>query len=89
MGLLNRLFRRDDRSDEIDVLVKTHFNLKVKNRNYYKEALRHSSAIDGDVNGRKSNERLEYLGDAVLDLCVAHYLYKSDKKAQELSLIHI
>ena len=83
MGLLNRLFRRDDRSDEIDTFVKTHFNLKVKNRHYYKEALRHSSAIDGDVNGRKSNERLEYLGDAVLDLCVAHYLYKSDKKAQE------
>ena len=51
MGLLNRLFRRDDRSDEIDALVKTHFNLNVKNLHYYKEALRHSSAIDGDVNG--------------------------------------
>ena len=83
MSFFNRVFRRDNRTDGIDVLVKTHFNLRIKNRHYYEEAFRHSSAIDGDVTGRKSNERLEYLGDAVLDLCVAHYLYISDKKAQE------
>ncbi len=83
MSILNRLFRRDDRSGNIDVLIKTHFYLKVKTRSYYEEALRHSSFIDGDTTGKRSNERLEYLGDAVLDLCVAHYLYKSDKKAQE------
>jgi ribonuclease-3 len=83
MGLLGRLFGRENRSDGIDNLVKTHFKLKVKTRRYYDEAFRHSSAIDGDVKGKKSNERLEYLGDAVFDLCVAHYLYKSDKSAQE------
>lgn len=83
MGILNLFFRRENRSDRIDVLVNTHFKLKVKTHRYYEEAFRHSSAIDGDVNGKKSNERLEYLGDAVLDLCVAHYLYKSDKNAQE------
>lgn len=83
MGLLGRLFGRDKISDGIDDLVNTHFKLKVKTRRYYEEAFRHSSAIDGDVKGKKSNERLEYLGDAVFDLCVAHYLYKSDKSAQE------
>ena len=83
MGILNRLFRRDDRTGEIDVLIKTHFNLRIKTRSYYEEALRHSSVLDGDKTGKRSNERLEYLGDAVLDLCVAHYLYKSDKTAQE------
>ena len=83
MGLLGRLFGRENRADGIDSLVKTHFKLKVKTRRYYDEAFRHSSAIDGDVKGKKSNERLEYLGDAVFDLCVAHYLYKSDKSAQE------
>ena len=83
MGIINRLFRRDDRTGEIDVLIKTHFNLRIKTRSYYEEALRHSSVLDGDKTGKRSNERLEYLGDAVLDLCVAHYLYKSDKKAQE------
>ena len=83
MGLLNRLFRRGNRTDGIDSLVQTHFNLKIKDRRFYEEAFRHSSAIDGDVKGRQSNERLEYLGDAVLDLCVAHYLYKSDTDAQE------
>ena len=32
MGILNRLFRRDDRTGEIDVLIKTHFNLRIKKR---------------------------------------------------------
>ncbi len=83
MGILNRFLRREKHADTIDYLVETHFKLKIKNRRFYEEAFRHSSAIDGDENGKKSNERLEYLGDAVLDLCIAHYLYKTDNKAQE------
>ena len=83
MGILTRFFRRDNRTDGIALLVKTHFNLNIKTRRYYDEAFRHSSSIDGDNTGKKSNERLEYLGDAVLDLCVANYLHKSDKTAQE------
>ena len=54
-----------DYSGEMIVLMKlmhlkTHFNLKVKNLHYYKEALRHSSAIDGDV--RKKVLRVRVLG---------------------------
>jgi ribonuclease-3 len=44
---------------------------------FYKQAFRHSSVAIKNKNGVKnSNERLEYLGDAVLDSIVAHHLYK-------------
>ncbi|MBP6977092.1 MAG: ribonuclease III [Bacteroidales bacterium] len=43
----------------------------------YKLAFRHKSAAVELFNGTKiSNERLEYLGDAVLSLAVADYLFK-------------
>jgi ribonuclease-3 len=43
----------------------------------YKLAFRHRSAAQELFNGvRVSNERLEYLGDAVLSLVVADYLFK-------------
>jgi len=43
----------------------------------YKLALRHKSATIKTINGLKlNNERLEYLGDAVLSLVVADYLFR-------------
>ncbi|HEX2709818.1 MAG TPA: ribonuclease III [Candidatus Deferrimicrobium sp.] len=39
------------------------------------EALRHGSA-PGLVEGKRSYERLEFLGDAVLNLCVAQEMYR-------------
>ena len=43
----------------------------------YKKALRHKSAAKEIIHGMKdSNERLEYLGDAVLDAVIAHYLFQ-------------
>jgi len=39
------------------------------------EALRHGSApVQGE--GKRSYERLEFLGDAVLNLCIAHDIYR-------------
>tara|TARA_B100000780_G_scaffold256320_1_gene205413 strand:- start:6803 stop:7444 length:642 start_codon:yes stop_codon:yes gene_type:complete len=55
----------------------------VRNISYYEEAMRHSSVLDGDSTGNKSNERLEFLGDAVLDLSMAAYLHNKDKDAAE------
>ncbi len=48
-----------------------------KNISLYKQALRHSSASKEIKKGIKdSNERLEYLGDAVLGAIVAEYLFQ-------------
>jgi len=46
------------------------------------EALRHGSA-QGRKEGRPSNERLEFLGDAVLNLCVAYHIYTILPLAEE------
>ncbi|MHB1628848.1 MAG: ribonuclease III [Bacilli bacterium] len=40
-------------------------------------------------NGREDNERLEFLGDAVLELCVSRYLYDSFKDAPEGELTRL
>ena len=83
MQFLRRLLRKDSSSVGIRTIVRTYFKLKVRNISLYEEAMRHSSVLDGDESGNNSNERLEFLGDAVLDLSVAAYLYKKDKVADE------
>lgn len=46
------------------------------NCNLYKQAMSHVSAAEVTVHGtRESYERLEYLGDAILGMVVAEYLY--------------
>ena len=52
-------------------LVRKEFGLSVKHEAFYIEALTHSSMLDGDTTGMRSNERLEFLGDVALDLSVA------------------
>ena len=83
MKLLYRLLRKDSSIEGIRSVVRSYFKLKVRNISYYQEALRHSSVLDGDTSGKNSNERLEFLGDAVLDLSIAAYLYHKDKEAAE------
>ena len=59
--------------------LENKLNYSFKNKALFKEALTHKSARSG-VN----NERLEFLGDAVLDLVVGEYLFKkfSAKKGE-------
>jgi len=57
--------------------IKNIFGFYPGNIFLYKLAFRHKSAAQELYNGIKiSNERLEYLGDAVLSLVVADYLFK-------------
>ena len=53
-------------------------NLKYsfKNKNLLLNAVTHSSYANEARNGIISNERLEFLGDSVLSIIVADYLYK-------------
>jgi ribonuclease-3 len=57
---------------------------KPKNLEFYKEAFIHRSAQVKDENGNDMNfERLEFLGDAVLGLIIAVYIYQNAPDKQE------
>lgn len=52
-----------------------------KNKELLKKALTHTSyAHDNKV---ESNEKLEYLGDSILEFITSEYLYKNYKKLKE------
>ncbi len=57
----------------MDLLEK--LEIPYKNIKLYETALTHTSYAN--ENGVKSYERLEYLGDAVLELIISEYLYKN------------
>lgn len=52
-----------------------------RNKELLKEAFTHSTYAN--VHGGKDNERLEYFGDAVLQLVVTEWQYSKDEKATE------
>lgn len=57
-----------------------------KNPDLLKEALTHSSIADNRLD---SNERMEFLGDAVLDLIICHDLYQKFPHYQEGDLTKV
>jgi ribonuclease-3 len=62
---------------ELALSIRNIFGFYPGNIFLYQLAFRHKSASKEVVNGLKmSNERLEYLGDAVLSSIVADYLFK-------------
>lgn len=67
-------YNKKDR--RLAVAIKMIVGSKPLNLPLYKLALKHSSAAEETKSGIKiSNERLEYLGDAVLGTVVAEYLF--------------
>ncbi|MCK4551376.1 MAG: ribonuclease III [Tenericutes bacterium] len=56
------------------------FNLKFNDFSLLERAMMHSSYAN--ENNVRSNERLEFIGDAVLDLAVAKYLFDNIKEAE-------
>ncbi len=69
-------FRKKKSNKEIQSFVRKAFGYAPSDTTMYEQALRHSSAAVRIKPGLKnSNERLEFLGDSVLDSIVAHYLY--------------
>lgn len=54
------------------------FGIKIEQQNLFKRALTHSSYTrEKEINSLENYERLEFLGDAVLKLCVSDILYKN------------
>lgn len=55
-----------------------------RNRELLDEAFRHSSYVnEAGISTLRDNERLEFLGDAVIDLCISHLLMDRYKDAPE------
>jgi ribonuclease-3 len=71
---------------EVQQLAEKVLGYQFKNPNLLKEALTHSSIADNRLD---SNERMEFLGDAVLDLVVCEALYKKFPEYMEGDLTKI
>lgn len=53
------------------------FQIKIKDSKIFEQALTHSSFTrENEMSSLESYERLEFLGDAVLKLCISEILYK-------------
>lgn len=59
--------------NELEEKIEYHF----KNQSYLKTALTHSSYANETKAAGGSNERLEFLGDSILGVVVADYLFKN------------
>ena len=60
------------------------FNLNFKNKGLLEQAFIHRSYINENKNlGLEHNERLEFLGDAVLELVITDFLYKKFPDVKE------
>lgn len=56
-------------------LIEELLSIKIKNKEYYLKAITHRSILESRPELKKSNERLEFLGDAVLGMVVAEFLF--------------
>lgn len=71
-------FLRRTKDKDLSKYIKNIFGFYPRNITLYELAFTHKSVADESVgNYRLSNERLEYLGDAVLGAAVADFLFKT------------
>jgi ribonuclease-3 len=77
LGTIKSFFSGKKSPDEIRLIrfIIQSFGYRPNNLNVFAQALVHKSMISAD-NKSESNERLEFLGDAIIDLIVAEYLYE-------------
>lgn len=77
--------RHDDlKRDELAARLKTLLGFPPSDLDLYLKALRHRSIIDDDVYEKhETYERLEFLGDAVLDLIVTEVIFDRFPSADE------
>tara|TARA_B100000767_G_scaffold105885_1_gene101654 strand:+ start:8908 stop:9618 length:711 start_codon:yes stop_codon:yes gene_type:complete len=73
--LFLRFSRQSKEDAQLRLFLKNLFGFEVKNLSLYRLALTHSSVIQKRNDLNQSNERLEFLGDAILDAIIADYLY--------------
>ncbi len=71
-----------DREKQVDYFIKTSFGVRPKNIKLYVQSLTHKSVQTEKLEG-DNNERLEFLGDALLSAIVAEILYLKFPKKSE------
>jgi len=70
-------FNKEKDNKELIMFLRYVLGCKPKNIFLYKQSLIHRSSSHFDLRGNKiNNERLEYLGDTVLNTIVGDYLFK-------------
>lgn len=68
---------QSDFSEKVNKLEKI-LKIKIQNKELLKKALIHSSYTkENEISSLENYERLEFLGDAILKLCISDYLYKT------------
>lgn len=84
MGAVRKIFHFYFSKDKAFVRKLTRVTGFVPNNiSIFKLAFYHKSAIDNPRGFKQNNERLEYLGDAVLSTVVAEYLFKKYPSGNE------
>ncbi len=73
--MVKSLFKSKKSKEELDLIgfILKKFGYRPKDLNYFFKAITHKSFRNHEI--EFSNERLEFLGDAVLDSVVADYLF--------------
>lgn len=79
----SRISKRNGRLKQRAELERA-LGIRIRNEDYFVEAMTHRSALSfSSPDRKKSNERLEYLGDAVLNLLVAEILFDENPELDE------
>ena len=73
-------------STEQLLALEEQLGYSFSNRTLLQTALTHTSFVKGDGAKTEHNERMEFLGDAVLELCVSEYLYHKYQEKNEGSM---
>jgi ribonuclease-3 len=90
MSVFGKIFASKGRDREYFRLVRDMFGIRARNIELYKLALMHRSAsITLEDGGHLNNERLEFLGDAILDAIVSDFLFIEFPDADEGGLTRL
>lgn len=72
----------DGKVPDFDALAQT-IGCTIRNKDLFTQALVHRSYLQQTNQQGESNERLEFLGDSILNLIVGEYLYRTTPEADE------
>lgn len=73
----------DDKRLNMLASLEQSIDYKFNDLDLLNTALTHTSFVKGEGRDGKHNERLEFLGDAVLELCISEYIFKSFPEVNE------